>query len=31
MQDCYDVCEHDVQAALVWLAEHAPHADASYC
>jgi ketosteroid isomerase-like protein len=31
MQDCYDVCEHDVQAALAWLAEHAPHADASYC
>lgn len=30
MQDCYDVCEHDVQAALAWLAEHAPHADASY-
>lgn len=31
MQDCYDVCEHDVQAALRWLAEHAPHADARYC
>jgi hypothetical protein len=31
MQDCYDVCEHDVQAALAWLAEHAPQADASYC
>lgn len=31
MQDCYDVCEHDVQAALDWLSEHAPHADARYC
>ncbi len=31
MQDCDDVYEHDVQTALAWLAEHAPHTDASYC
>jgi ketosteroid isomerase-like protein len=31
MQDCYDVCEADAQAALAWLAQYAPHADASYC
>ncbi|MBX9795393.1 nuclear transport factor 2 family protein [Sphingomonas sp.] len=31
MQDCYDPAEADVQAALVWLATHAPGLDASYC
>lgn len=31
MQDFYDVGELDVLAALGWLAEHAPHADARYC
>ncbi len=31
MQDCYDVAEADVQAAMAWLAEHAPHCDARYC
>lgn len=30
MQDCYDLAEGDVQAALAWLAEHAPGVDASY-
>lgn len=30
MQDCYDLAEGDVQAALGWLAEHAPQLDASY-
>lgn len=30
MQDCYDLAEADVQAALVWLGEHAPDLDASY-
>ncbi|MCU0948692.1 MAG: nuclear transport factor 2 family protein [Porphyrobacter sp.] len=30
MQDCYDLGEADVQAALGWLAEHAPDLDASY-
>jgi hypothetical protein len=31
MQDCYDLAEADVQAALAWIAEHAPDVDASYC
>lgn len=31
MQDCYDLAEADVQAALAWLGEHAPELDASYC
>ena len=31
MQDCYDLAEADVQAALAWLAEHAPELDPSYC
>ena len=31
MQDCYDVAESDAQAALAWLAEHAPTLDPSYC
>ena len=31
MQDCYNVCEADAQEALTWLAQYAPHADASYC
>lgn len=30
MQDCYDLAEADVQAALGWLGEHAPDLDASY-
>lgn len=30
MQDCYDLAEADVEAALGWLAEHAPGLDASY-
>jgi hypothetical protein len=30
MQDCYDLAENDVQAALAWLSEHAPDFDASY-
>lgn len=30
MQDCYDLAEADVQAALAWLGEHAPELDASY-
>lgn len=30
MQDCYDLAEADIQSALGWLAEHAPHLDASY-
>lgn len=31
MQDCYDLAEADVRAALAWLGEHAPELDASYC
>ena len=30
MNDLYDLAEADVQAALAWLAEHAPNLDASY-
>ncbi|MEM6584910.1 MAG: nuclear transport factor 2 family protein [Pseudomonadota bacterium] len=30
MNDLYDLAEADVQAALAWLAEHAPSLDASY-
>ncbi|MGB7405631.1 MAG: nuclear transport factor 2 family protein [Pacificimonas sp.] len=30
MQDCYDLAEADVQAALAWLSEHAQDLDASY-
>lgn len=30
MQDCYDLAESDVQAALSWLGEHGPELDASY-
>jgi ketosteroid isomerase-like protein len=30
MQDCYDLAEADVQAALGWLADYAPDLDASY-
>jgi ketosteroid isomerase-like protein len=30
MHDQYDLVECDVQAALLWLAEHAPTLDASY-
>ena len=30
MNDCHDLAEADVQAALTWLGEHAPDLDASY-
>lgn len=30
MHDRYDLAEYDSQAALMWLAEHAPTLDASY-